>query len=194
MASQGRPSYRKPGQPAMAAADNRLVRTTQFYWKEMIELKAECLYHRLYRDDQAKWDTRFSFVKAIATSSTIAGWVIWQQYAIIWGTIIALSQLMDALKDVFPHAKSRKASADLANTLDVVFIDARIEFGKILFGSMTQEDADTSLRKLQKLRHDAELKCFPEGVIKNSALQDKAAQQAKLFFTQVYPSDKKVGA
>ena len=80
--------------------DDRLLRATQFYWTEMVELKAQYNYHRLHRDEQAKWGTRLNFVKAIATSSTIAGWAIWQNYAIIWGAIIAASQLVDTLKDV----------------------------------------------------------------------------------------------
>jgi hypothetical protein len=176
---------------SLPATHDRLLRATQFYWKELVALKALCIYHRVYRDEQAKWNTRLGFVKAIATSSTIAGWAIWQNYAIIWGAIIAASQLIDALKDVFPNARSRKSSADLANALETLFIDARIEFEKVSFGNVTPEDANVSLRKLQKSRHDAETKYFPEGIVQKLSLQDEANRQTRIFFKQVYGSDEK---
>jgi hypothetical protein len=34
---------------------------------------------------------------------------LWKQYAIVWGSIIAASQVTDALKDVFPFTKKHKA-------------------------------------------------------------------------------------
>ena len=136
----------------------------------------------MHRDDQAKWNTRLAFIKAIATSSTIAGWAIWQNYAIIWGTIIAASQLIDALKDVFPHAKSRKSSAELANVLNGLFIDARVDFERICSGSIAPEDANASLSKLQKLRNEAESKYFPEGIVKKAWLKAEARRETIAFF------------
>jgi hypothetical protein len=187
--SNGKQAEVEPREIEITAPD-RLLRATQFYWNEMVNLKALCFYHELYRDVQARWLTRFGFIKAIATSSTIAGWVIWQDYAIIWGAIIAASQLIDALRDVFPHAKSRKSSADLVNTLDGLFNDARVEFERISSGNITPDEAIASWRKLQKFCHSAETKYFPEGLAKKPGLKAEADRQTEAFFNQFYGSDR----
>jgi hypothetical protein len=76
----------------------------------------------------------------------------------------------------------------------MLFIDARIEFEKISFGNATPEDANVSLRKLQKSRHDAETKYFPEGIVQKPSLQGEANRQTRIFFREVYGSDEKVAS
>lgn len=52
------------------------------------------------------WDTTLNVILAIASSGSIASWTIWDEYAIYWGGLIALSQLITALKPLFPFQKS----------------------------------------------------------------------------------------
>ena len=51
------------------------------------------------------WDTTLNVIPAIASSGSIASWTIWDEYAIYWGGLIALSQLITALKPLFPFHK-----------------------------------------------------------------------------------------
>ena len=51
------------------------------------------------------YDTSLNVVLAIASSGSIASWTIWDEYAIYWGGLIALSQLITALKPIFPFHK-----------------------------------------------------------------------------------------
>lgn len=84
----------------MNAEDSNSHRQQNLYWNQMIELKVAAGYIRHYRDDLGKKVTALATVKAIASSGGIAAWAIWKEYAFLWGTIIAASQLADALKDV----------------------------------------------------------------------------------------------
>jgi len=84
----------------------------------MTNLKADASYIRLYRDSQGSWVTGLGALKAIASSTGIAAWVVWREYAFAWGAIIAAAQVADALKDVFPFAKKHKAASAHSMTLD----------------------------------------------------------------------------
>jgi hypothetical protein len=114
----------------------------------MVELKQLATFARLYRDDQAKWVKRIGMVKATATSSTIAGWSIWKDYAVVWGVVLALSQLLDALKDYLPHQKQQRAASDLAGIAESLFIDAELEWDDVFRGHLADGDI---LRKWQTL-------------------------------------------
>lgn len=52
-----------------------------------------------------KCNTLLDVVLAIASSGSIASWTIWGDFAMIWGGIIALSQLVTTLKPLFPFHK-----------------------------------------------------------------------------------------
>ena len=89
----------------MAENAETLHRQQSLYWNKMVELRVAASYIRCYRDYLGKWVTRIGVVKAVASSSSIAAWVVWKEYAFIWGALIAMSQVLDALKGVFPVTK-----------------------------------------------------------------------------------------
>jgi hypothetical protein len=72
-------------------------RAREVYWRQLIHLKTDSVYTRLYRDNRATWVTRLGILKAVASSGGIGLWVIWKEYAFVWATIIAASQVADAL-------------------------------------------------------------------------------------------------
>ena len=51
------------------------------------------------------YDTVLNVILAIASSGCIASWTIWDKYAKYWGGFIALSQLITAIKPLFPFHK-----------------------------------------------------------------------------------------
>jgi hypothetical protein len=129
-----------------------LHRQQQLYWNEMIDLKSEASYIRLYRDSLGRWVTSIGALKAIASSAGIAAWVIWKEYAFVWGFIIALSQVADALKDVFPFARKYKAASVYSMTIDNLFNDVQLEWDNISSGRYTDEEIMKRLHQLRKLR------------------------------------------
>jgi hypothetical protein len=83
-------------------------RQQQLYWNQMVELKVATSYIRRYRDHLGRWVTGVGMLRAIASSGSIAAWALWKEHAFVWGAIIAVSQVADALKDVFPFTKNKK--------------------------------------------------------------------------------------
>ncbi|WP_147082522.1 hypothetical protein [Methylobacterium haplocladii] len=88
-------------------------RQPDLYWQQLQQLKAASVCIRLYRN-QLAWRVRaVEIIKAVASSGSIAGWVVFKDYPILWSSIIVAAQLLDALKNVFPFARNYKSASDL---------------------------------------------------------------------------------
>jgi len=160
-------------------------RQQQLYWSQMIELKVAASYIRRYRDYLGKWVTRLGTLRAIASSGSIAAWALWKEFAFVWAVIIAVSQVVDALKDVFPFTKKHKAASEHTTTLESLFIDAQLEWENIFSGRYTDDEIMNRLHKLRKLQHDAGHQSFPEGLATQAALFVQAQKDAKDYFAAV---------
>jgi hypothetical protein len=156
------------------------------YWNQMYQLKVTASYIRLYRDHLGKWVTSLGVLKAVASSAGIAAWVIWREYAFVWGAIIAASQVADALKDIFPFAKKHKAASAQAMMLGSLFIDVQLEWEYIFAGRYTDEEIMKRLHQLRKLQLDAEDHNFPDGLATRATLFDRASQEAWEYFQATY--------
>lgn len=168
------------------AVTESVHRQQQLYWNQMIELKVAVEYIRLYRDDLGRWVTSLGTVKAIASSGSIAAWAIWREYAFVWGAIIAIAQVVDALKDVFPFTKTYKSASEHAIALGSIFIDAQLEWESIFSGRYTDDQIANRRHKLMKLQHEAERHSFPNGLSTREALFKEAESEAKAYFESMY--------
>jgi hypothetical protein len=112
------------------------------------------------------------------------------------GGIIALSQVADALRDVFPFTARREAANDLVTSLEVLLIEVLYEAEGVYAGWFTNEDITDRRRKLMNLRHDADVKHFPTGNLPERedllALADEAAIAyfEAIFGPRINPSRK----
>ena len=152
----------------------------------MIELKVAVGYIRRYRDDLGKWVTGLGTVRAVASSGSIAAWAIWREYAFAWGAIIALAQVVDALKEVFPFSKTHKAASEHSITLGGIFIDAQLEWESIFSGRYTDEQIAGRRHKLMRLQHDAERHNFPNGLAVKGGLFRQSEVEARAYFESMY--------
>jgi hypothetical protein len=142
-------------------------RQQQLYFRELFQLKVRCEYTRRYRNILSAWVTRIAILRAVASSGSIAGWVIWRDYAFVWGAIIAASQLADALKDAIPYTARQKAANALLTDLDALFIEALFEWEGVFSGKFTNEEITERRRKLMQMEHELAGKHFPTGDLPN---------------------------
>ena len=152
----------------------------------MMNLKANALYIRFYRDFLGKRVAALGTLKAIASCGGIAAWAIWKQYAFVWGAIIALSQLADALKEVFPFTKEHKAAGEHTITLDALFIDVQLEWENIFSGQYSDNEIMKRVHQLRKIQHEALRRNFPDGLPTDDTLLAHAKQEAEIYFKAVY--------
>jgi hypothetical protein len=161
-------------------------RQQQLYWTQMVELKVATAYIRRYRDYLDKWVNGLGTLRAIASSGSIAAWALWREHAFVWAAIIAVSQVADALRDVFPFTKRHKAASAHTIVLGSMFIDAQLEWENIFSGRYSDDQIMTRRHKLMKLQHDAERNNFPDGLAAREALFAEAQREAKEYFRNTY--------
>jgi len=163
-----------------------IVRQQEFYWREMTELKISAFYMCRYRDHLAQRVAALGTIRAIASSVSIAAWAIWKQYAFLWGLVIATAQVADALRDVFPFAKTHKAASEHVIALNEFFINAQLEWEQIRSRRYGGDQIMNKLHKLRMLRHEAERLSFPNGLPSKPSLSAKAQEDAKKYFGVTY--------
>jgi hypothetical protein len=163
------------------------------FWQELNDLKVACFYVREYRNSLNKWVTGVATLRAISSSVSIAAWAIWQKHALIWGSIIALSQVADALKDVFPFAKRKTVLSRWSRTLDALFVNAQRDWDQIAGGRCTNPQIRVLLHRLRTKRNKAEARYIPEGLSHRPQLYARAEQEAEIFFRLKFRSIVKPG-
>jgi len=156
------------------------------YWKQLITCKIVSSYVRRYRDRQAAWINYTGIFKAIVSSGTIGAWVIWKDYALVWGALLAAMQILDAIKEFIPQTKNRRNASDFVSALEHIIIDARFEWYEVSNGKFDDLEIMNRWRKLAKLLIETEAKYFPDGIPPDSGQQKLAEEEAKAYFRNIY--------
>lgn len=159
------------------------------YWAQLRQVKAASIYMRLYRNRLAKQVRAVELIKAISSSGAIAGWVIWKDAPLLWGSIIAAAQFLDAVKGVFPFAKLHRAASDLTVAMETIWIDADAEWTDIYAGRLTDQEITKRLQKLRKLQLDAERKHFPDGFEPSPRLVELAEAETESYLRITYADE-----
>ena len=134
--------------------------------------------------------SRLSILKAVASSGSIGGWVIWSEYAFIWAAIIAASQVADALKDTFPFSRQSRAENEHILALDRILIDVELEWIRVFRGDYPEDEVIDRCRKFMMLQHDALRKNFPDGdPPRNNELWAMAEQGDRDYLSATHPTE-----
>lgn len=123
-----------------------------------IELK-DCRFHadcmalkvKEYREKD-KW---LNIFLALTSSGGIASWAIWKELGWLWGAIIALSQLVNALKPLFQFSKHVHSLNMRCYKQETLFLELDNLWFSLLDGVIGEDTAKTRLMYLkQRLREN----------------------------------------
>jgi len=160
----------------------------QIYWQEFVQLKADTFYVRDYRNQLSRWVTGVAAIRAIASTGGIAAWAVWRRYAYIWACIIAASQVVDALKSVFPLYRRRGALSRWLRSLNRLFVEAQRDWDSISAGKCTDAQIRKLTHRLRVRKERAEGKYIPHGLAQREEIFEKAQNEAAKFFSARYGS------
>ncbi|KUO30543.1 hypothetical protein AVO52_18080 [Vibrio cholerae] len=160
------------------------------YWREMDQLKVHVLYLELYLEKTINIDRAMNMFLAIASSGSIAGWVIWQPLSFLWGAIIAVSHAINAIKPYLPYAKRLRALHSASNELESVFIAMESEWFNVAEGQLTSEQIHSlQMKYKEKIRQISQKHLSSSALPENEKLLVKAKSTAKNYFDNFYPSN-----
>lgn len=147
------------------------------YWKEMYKLKFHTTYIDVYKEKTEKIDRNINIFLAATSSSCICGWAIWNDLSFIWSIIIALSQLITAVKMFLPYKNRLKKLSPLLNELEDLCIKAESVWYNVSEGEMTQKEIHDLRIKLKKNKSDILQKYLGKNSLSHNKKYIKIASQ-----------------
>lgn len=115
------------------------------YWKYMVQIKAWIFYLDAYTEDSYKWDKRINIFVAIASSTSIAAWAVWQKFSFVWSIIIAISQVLTTIKGFLPYSKRLKMLVPFMEDLKFLYNKIEYNWFKVASGDLSEDGIFTSL-------------------------------------------------
>lgn len=153
------------------------------YWYYMVQIKSSLFYLDIYAEESYKWDRRINAFGAIASSSSIAAWAIWEECSYVWGFIIALSQVLTAVKGYFPFAKRLKLLKPFIDDLKVIYLKMEYEWYRVAGGELTEKEINTLLYAHKKDVSAIEGKYLKDDVlIENKNYMHIANNKTSIYF------------
>jgi hypothetical protein len=160
------------------------------YWREMDQLKVHVLYLEFYLEKTINTDRALNMFLAFASSGSIAGWGIWQPLSLLWGTIIAISQAINAVKPYIPYAKRLKSLQASSSELESIFIVMESHWFKVAEGQLTSEQVHSLQMKFKEKIRQVTQKHFGSSTLpEDSKLLERAKISANLYFNNFYSTN-----
>jgi len=107
------------------------------YWKELYQLKTHIGFIERQLEKSERIDRFFKILLALASSSSIGAWAIWNEYSWVWAGIIAFSQVVTAVMPFLPYKSRIKSYSSLLNELEELMIQAEFKWHAISEGTLT---------------------------------------------------------
>lgn len=156
------------------------------YWAEMYQLKVHLNYMESLLEKDEKCDRYIKIFMAIASSGSIAGWVIWKDLSFLWGLVIAISQVLNAILPFLPYKERIKCYRLFLNDLEEIFIYAELKWFDISSGKLSEEEIHKLWIEIKSKKHKSLVKNNIVIIPDNSDLSEKAEDNAIQYFSNLY--------
>lgn len=155
------------------------------YWAELVQLKAQASYLNAYQLQCEKCDNGLKVFLAITSSSSIASWAIWSELGMLWGVLIALSQVVNAIRRFLPWERRAKELSNLGRDVADILLTFEQRWFGVAEGLYTEAEINDSIVEFKQRRNEAENqhlagRPLPE---KRKHMDAAAVRAAKYFST-----------
>ena len=123
-------------------------------------------------------DRNVNIFLALASSGSIAAWAVWKEFPLVWSSIIALSQVIMAIKPFFPYYKITKELNSRCLKTDLLNIEYERFWNKIQRGKMTEDEMEQDYYDYRKTF--AELLSFPDDLVFETSKRIESTANASM--------------
>lgn len=157
------------------------------YWKELFQLKVHNELVELFVKRSERIDRCLNMFIAIASSASIGAWAVWKEFAFIWAIIIALSQIVHAIRAYLPFQERLKLLTQLRNSYSELFIYSDTRWPEVASGGLNNADISKIRSEIRSRKLEFEKKAFPNSSLpEDDALFEKASLSAERYFKNFY--------
>lgn len=157
------------------------------YWNTLKELRTHVIYLHEYAIHSEWWDKALNIFLAFASSSSIAAWAIWKDQQVIWACIIALAQVVSAIKPFLPYKQRLSVISDFNNKIQEIALECEKKWFDVAEGLLTEKEIHDLQIELRNKAFDAEKRIL-KGVIlpTNNKILKSAETKADRFLRNNY--------
>lgn len=137
-------------------------------WKKLYRTKVHAIYLELLHARTENIDRTIKMFLAIFSSGSIAAWAIWNEAEFIWASLIATTQVINAIRPFLPYSNRMKALSALSVELESLAIHMEIKWIDISVGELTDKEMRKLYTDMIYKTSIAESKCFPNNSIPHS--------------------------
>lgn len=153
------------------------------YWRYMVRIKSWLFYLDIYEENSYKWEKNINIFSAVVSSTSIAAWAIWQQFSYVWSVIIAVSQVLTAIKSFLPYNTRRKVTISFLEDLKLLYNKIEYNWFKVSDGELTEEEINEMLFIFKDEYTNIENKNLKEETLpENERFMKIAAQKTDQYF------------
>ena len=158
------------------------------YWVELQNLKTHAYYLEFYQLRCERIELFISIILAITSSASIGAWAIWKEAAIVWGAVIALSQVLSVVYRYLPFKSRIKPLGIACVELSILADDAESGWYAVSEGLLSEEEINERRFKIRKAK-SAVMKSAFIGISlpENKKLLDMAGKKMEIYFNNHYP-------
>lgn len=157
------------------------------FWRELDQLRVHATYVQGYYEKTVQTDRFVSMILAIASSGSIAGWAVWNQYQYVWAFIVAASQVINAVKSYLPYSKRLKALNYLSAELEILFLSMENHWFNVAEARLNDEEIHELHMKIKEQRRLIVQKHIGSiDLPLDQKIMDESIDSAKRYFKNFY--------
>ncbi|NFE83116.1 hypothetical protein FC754_03030 [Clostridium botulinum] len=159
------------------------------FWGHMTALKYQIYYLDEYMEESYKWDNYINIFTAVTSASSIGAWAIWKDSKCvwIWSSIIAISQVINAIKTQLPFSKRIKFLPKLTSELGELYNEYDYLWLDVSNDRLTDKQINDELKKLVSKDDKISDKYLNENHLPyKSKLANKAQSKLEQYYNNYY--------
>lgn len=153
------------------------------YWSYMHQVRFAIFYLDLCADWAYRIDSAIKAFSAIVSSSCIAAWAIWQKLMNVWAIIIAVSQVINAVKAYLPYSARLKNIEAGQKSMKLLYSKMEFNWFLVQAGELTEKQINELLYEFKKEYVEIESQSLKGDVLlKNETRRKEAEAQTNSYF------------
>ena len=125
-------------------------------WKNLVNIKFKEVYTYECSKLAGTCERTYSFLLALTSASSVAGWAIWNKYPIFWASIIGVSQVLSIAKPYIGFVKNDKAYLEMSFEFERLYLEYERLWYDIEYQKLKEDDAREHLDKLRRKEMEIE--------------------------------------
>jgi hypothetical protein len=162
------------------------------FWNELTQLRGQIEFLRLLHRECERVDRILKMFLAVTSSGSIAAWAIWKDFAMTWGGIIVMSQLINAIKPYLPFEKRQSSVSSLVSKLESLFVRWEGVWQQVADGELTEREISDKITEMKRFKLEFQSSCLKDDILPHKKkLEELAAIETETYFKAIYQQEEK---